>query len=319
MEIKDRLNGILQDAVLEMRGDGKAGSGMQLAIQSVAAAAVEDPTLFVQEWPFFSSARKGAPTRGFLRLSRKPILKSSEITHPHIVLLMDEGVTHFVDFAEGVGEEGIFVANTKLSPDEVARRYHLTGTVVTIDGDGISSKHLSKPLGNISVFAILMELLPGFDPESARERLRYILKKRNLPSVLVEKNITIYNESLGQGKMALCREAKAGEHQTKAFDGYGDLVPGAQSRLRLSRTNHTAAYARTGYVLHFEDPTHQCTGCGHCIMNCPENIIRFVPDPKKGLQVTGADISSYCKLCRECIEICPKDLFSEVPKLEVLS
>ncbi|MDO8644320.1 MAG: 4Fe-4S dicluster domain-containing protein, partial [bacterium] len=49
-----------------------------------------------------------------------------------------------------------------------------------------------------------------------------------------------------------------------------------------------------------------------CIINCPENIIRFVPDEKKGVKVLGADTNQFCKLCRECIEVCPVDLFKEV-------
>ena len=68
---------------------------------------------------------------------------------------------------------------------------------------------------------------------------------------------------------------------------------------------------RSGFRLVFEDPQSACTGCAHCITNCPEGIIRWTPNPETGLKVHGADVSSFCKLCGECIEICPEKLFKE--------
>ena len=54
---------ILEQGVLEVRGDGKAGGGLVLAFQSLAALFSSLPNTHVQEWPFFSSARRGANIR----------------------------------------------------------------------------------------------------------------------------------------------------------------------------------------------------------------------------------------------------------------
>lgn len=320
MEMRlDRLERILTDGVLEIRGDGRAGSGIVLALQALAAVAIADPQLHAQEWPFFSSARKGAPTRGFLRISRRPILKASEITAPHIAILMDPGVATMVDFAQGVPRDGIFVLNTTETPAVAAARYRLSGHVYTIAGDAIAVPFLPKPLGNISVFALLTELLPGFDPRTARERLVSLLKKRRLPESLVAANGRLFDASLGQARHADCDNAAPTDHRPTLCQAHGEVAPGAQSRLRLSRTNLTSAYARTGFRLHFADPEGLCNGCGHCIVNCPENIIQFHPDPSVGVRVTGADIGNYCKLCSECIAICPKGLFTEITDFTVTS
>ncbi|MBI2345414.1 MAG: 2-oxoacid:acceptor oxidoreductase family protein [Deltaproteobacteria bacterium] len=311
--IASRLDDLLATEGLEIRADGRAGSGAVLTMQALAAVAVANPRLHVQEWPFFSSARKGAPTRGFLRISRRPIAKASEITHPHIACLLDEGVTTTVDFAQGVPHGGIFILNTTRSPEDGARRFRLSGRVVTIDGDGIAQRFLKKPIGNISLLACLTELLPGFDQEVTQERLRWLLGRRRLPASMIEANCNLFAASLGCANIADCDEAGPTDHQPSPFPGYGDLAPGAQSRLRLSRNNLTSAYARTGYRLKFADPEGICNGCGHCIVNCPENIIEFHPDPAIGVRVTGALITQYCKLCHECIAICPKGLFTEAP------
>ncbi len=315
--IFSRLEEILRNDVLEIRGDGRAGSGMLLALQSVAAVGVTLPQMYVQEWPFFSSARKGAPTRGFLRLSNKPINKSSEVTTPHIAVAMDEGVTRQVDFAQGVVPGGIFIMNTALTPEEVARKYRLSGRVYTIAGDGISAKHMKSPMGNISVFALFAQIIPGFDPLRARQELEKMLTKRRLPQAIIQSNCDVFDASLGRAEHGDFDFSSAEDHAPTLFHGYGELAPGAQSRLRLSRTNLTSAYARTGFSLRFQDPRNDCNGCGHCIINCPENIIEFVPDEELGVRVTGADVGNYCKLCRECISVCPKQLFTEVPDAEL--
>lgn len=311
--IAEQLQSLLENDVLELRGDGRAGSGLVLTMQSVAAVAVLDPTLHVQEWPFFSSARKGAPTRSFLRIGRKPILKASDITAPHISIMMDEGVSAMVDFAQGVKRGGIFVLNSTRSPEEAAKKFKLSGRVYTIDGDKISEAFLKKPLGNISVFALLMEILPGFEPAVALKRLAELLKKRRLPESLIQANCKLFEASLGKARFVDADYATLADHAVMPFGGWGELMPGAQSRLRLSRANLTSTYARTGYKLSFSDPENSCNGCSHCIINCPENIIHFQPDAENGVRVTGADIKGYCKLCRECITICPKQLFTEVP------
>ncbi len=303
---------IMTTSALEIRADGRAGSGVVLTMQSLASMAAADPNFFVQEWPFFSSARKGAPTRGFLRLSRNPIVTGSPIAQPHISILMDPGVTAFVDFAQGVLPGSIFVVNTPMDPHTTAARYHLTGRVYTIDGDGLAMRYLKKPLGNISVFALLSQIIPGLDPAHAESHLIHMLEKRRLPKALIAANRQLFAASADQVHSATCADARPNEHQAKTFTGYGELAPGAQSRLRLSKQQLTSAYARTGFRLQFDDPHDLCNGCGHCIINCPENIIEFRPDPSVGVKVTGAQISQYCKLCHECIAICPKKLFSEV-------
>lgn len=309
--IAGRLETILKEEALEIRGDGRAGSGLVMTMQALAAVAIQNSDFHVQEWPFFSPARKGFPTRSFLRLSLKPIEKACEITRPHLSIMMDEGVSKMVDFAEGVVPGGIFLLNTPLSPAAAAKRFRLSGRVVTIDGDGLAKRFLKKPLGNISVFAALAEILPHFDLKMAGKGLEELLRKRRLPDSLIESNMNLFQASLGAARFEDCESALPAESKPAAFRGYGNMLPGAQSPLRLSRLNMTAAYAPSRTILKFADPENLCNGCGYCIINCPENIIQFVPDAQIGVRVLGADISHYCKLCRECIEVCPKKLFME--------
>jgi pyruvate ferredoxin oxidoreductase gamma subunit len=299
--------------VLEIRGDGKAGGGLVLAFQSLANLALTDPALHVQEWPFFSSARRGANIRSFVRISARPIRIACEVTRPSMVLLMDEGAARSVDFAQGVPAGGTFVLNTRHTPEEVAKHYRLSGRVFTIAGDDIGIRHLKASIGNVSAYVAMAQAIGGFEPATVIDTFLATLKKRRIPDSLLQRNREALEASLAEVRSGVFDESRSGDHEAPGFAGYGDLPPGAQTALRLSQSNQTAFYARSGVRLHFADPEGKCNGCAHCITNCPEGIILWKPDPAIGVKVTGAQVSTYCKLCNECISVCPFDLFTEMP------
>lgn len=307
------LDHIISQDVLDVRGDGKAGGGLVLAMQSFAALCIRDTTLHVQEWPFFSSARKGAAVRSFLRVSKKPITLACEVTRPHLAILMDDGAAKFVDFAHGVHVGGTFILNTDRTPEIVAKHYKLSGRVITIAGDKLGEKYLGAPRGNISVYAAMIKAVPSLNASDGKDVLRHILEKRRIPQALLEANLTVYEASLDACHIGTFECASAQDHQPQRFEGYGDLPIGAQTGLRISLGNITAHYARTGYRVAFVDPEKRCTGCTYCVINCPENIIEFHPDRERGILVTGADFNTYCKNCSECISVCPEKLFIEKP------
>lgn len=311
------LQDVLRDSVLEIRGDGKAGGGLVLAFQSLANLCLSDPGIYVQEWPFFSSARRGANIRSFLRTSRKPINAACEVTRPVMTVLMNEGTARSMDFAQGVPRGGTFVINTRHTPQECARHYHLSGRVFTVPGDDIGAKHLKHPIGNVSVYIAAARAIGSFATETIVESFLETLKKRHVPAGVVERNRAALLASAESVCEAMCDEALPGDHELAKWGGYGVLPVGAQTALRLSQANRTADYAPSGLRLRFEDALTACTGCAHCITNCPEGIIRFVPDDQRDLLVTGVDVSTFCKLCHECIEVCPEHLFKAVPYEEV--
>lgn len=302
---------ILEDSVLEVRGDGKAGGGLVLAFQSLAALFSSLSHLHVQEWPFFSSARRGANIRSFLRVSAKPIDVGCEVTRPVVTLLMDEVTGNTVDFADGVPHGGTFVINTRRTPEECAKHFRLSGRVLTVPGDDLGAKYLKAPIGNVSAYVAMTEAIGGLDMDVVVGMFLGQLKKRRIPDVLIERNREALHATKAAIQVGEFDMARPGDHATTKFAGYGELPIGAQTRLRLSQNNHTASFARSGFRLLFEDPEKKCTGCSHCITNCPEGIIRFEPDAERGVLVTGADVSSFCKLCGECIAVCPEQLFKE--------
>ena len=309
IDLRDRI----RTSVLDVRGDGKAGGGLVLAFQSLANLMLQDSSLHVQEWPFFSSARRGANIRSFLRVSAKPILAACEVTRPALSILMDEGASRSADFTQGVPAGGTFVLNTPHSPEECAAHYGLNGRVVTVAGDAIGAEHLKHTIGNVSIYVAVAHAIGGFSNSAIIESFVQTLSKRHVPQSIVERNRTALNASLDAIQEGVFEGDGTQRRASAPWLGYGYLPVGAQTALRLSAANQTATFAPSGLRLRFDDPKTMCNGCAHCITNCPEGIIRFVPHKELGLLVTGVDVSTYCKLCGECIAVCPEHLFLEVP------
>lgn len=293
---------------IDLRGHGKAGGGLMLAIQAFAAAAAETPGLDVQDWPLFTSARKGATVCAYLRIARGKVEQSSAVTEPDVAVLMNEAAAEEVDFAEGT-RDALYVVNTWHSPEMAAARYRLGGTVVTIPGDDLGRKYLGRPLANIAVLAALVRATGLVEPGRARASLESRLVKRRLPRRIVDANIAMFDAAQDRMRVG---EYPPQAHPHKIFQGYGDLPAGAQGALRTSLKNRTSGYGRPGVKVEFVDPSSRCNGCSLCVVQCPEEIIQFNPHPEKGTLVYGARFSDSCKVCRECVAACPLDLFREV-------
>jgi 2-oxoacid:acceptor oxidoreductase gamma subunit (pyruvate/2-ketoisovalerate family) len=296
---------------IDVRGHGKAGGGLILAMQSFGAAIATDPKMDVQDWPLFSSARKGANVCAYMRIALGSVEMTCQVTEPDIALLMNEAAAVEVDFAQGT-DAGIYVVNTADSPERTAERYRLGGTVITIAGDALGLEFLGRPLANVAVVAALAKVTGLVACDVARESIRKSLTKRRIPDRLVVANMSLFDAALERVRIAEISPGPGTVHARPSFKGYGKLPIAAQSELRTSHHNHTAGYGRPGVRIEFADPTSRCNGCSLCVVQCPEGIIEFTADPSRGAIVHGARFADFCKACRECIAACPLDLFSEV-------
>jgi len=294
---------------IDLRGDGKAGGGLVLVVQAFGAALAADPALDVQDWPLFSSARKGANVRAWLRVARGRVDDVSQVTAPDVAILMNEAAAEEVDFAEGT-RRALFVVNAADAPEAVAARYRLDGTVATVAADALGARHLGRPLGNVAVLAALVRTTALVEPAVARASLARGLEKRRLPSRIVDANLALFDEALEAVRVA--EVAGGADHRRAPFAGYGALPAGAQAALRSARRHRTAGYGRPGVKIAFADEASRCNGCSLCVVQCPEGIIEFEPDPQRGTIVNGARFDDFCKACRECVTACPLDLFHEL-------
>ncbi len=306
--IKQRLQ---RGDSIDLRGHGKAGGGLVLAIQTFGEALTANPELDVLDWPLFSSARKGANVCAYLRIARGQVENTSRVTNPDIALLMNEAAADDLDFAEGTSG-ALYLINTERTPEQASQKYRLAGTVVTVPGDAIGREFLKRPLANIAVLAALVKATELVTMADARGSLEHRLEKRRVPRRIIDANLAMFDAAANSSRMMEIAPREDTVHTVAPHRGYGDLPVGAQSKLRTSLTNRTASYGRPGVAIEFEDLASKCNGCSLCVVQCPEGIIQFTPDPDRGTIVHGATFSTYCKTCRECIAACPLHLFREV-------
>jgi 2-oxoacid:acceptor oxidoreductase gamma subunit (pyruvate/2-ketoisovalerate family) len=62
--------------------------------------------------PSFGAERRGAPVSASTRIDSRPILRRSQVTHPDIVVVLDESLLDVVDVAEGIKPGGTIIVNS---------------------------------------------------------------------------------------------------------------------------------------------------------------------------------------------------------------
>ena len=270
-----------------MRGDGKAGGGLVLAFQSLAALfAARRRRLHVQEWPFFSSARRGANIRSFLRVSRQP--DHGRLRGDATGARAADGrrrPARSVDFAAGRAARAARSCSTRAARPRSARVTSASPAASSPCRATTSARATSSTRSATSPpTSRWREAIGGFERERrGRVVPRACSRKRRIPDVADRPQPRgARGQRRGDPHRRRSTRPRAGDHAPPRFAGYGELPLGAQTALRLSRDNRTADYARSGFRLRFEDPSDACTGCAHCITNCPEGIIRFRPDAERG-------------------------------------
>lgn len=120
----------------EIRFHGRGGQGAVTASRILAQAAFEEGK-YVVSFPFFGTERRGAPVTAFTRIDDKPILLKTQIYNPDIVVILDPYVLRTGDVASGIKNGGIFIINSRKSPEE----FGLHEKTVTVDATSIAVSH----------------------------------------------------------------------------------------------------------------------------------------------------------------------------------
>ena len=103
----------LERRVYEIRWHGRGGQGAVTAAVLLAEAAyLYEGYAGVAAAPSFGAERRGAPVSASTRIDSRPILRRSQVTHPDIVVVLDETLIDVVDVTEGIKSGGAVVINT---------------------------------------------------------------------------------------------------------------------------------------------------------------------------------------------------------------
>ena len=106
--------------MIEIRLHGRGGQGAVTSAELLALAAINQGK-YAQAFPSFGPERRGAPVVAFCRIDDKPIKIRANIYHPDIVLVLDPSILRLINVTAGLKEDGILVANTKYSGEELRK------------------------------------------------------------------------------------------------------------------------------------------------------------------------------------------------------
>jgi pyruvate ferredoxin oxidoreductase gamma subunit len=174
--------------MIEIRFHGRGGQGAVTSAELLAMAAINEGR-YAQAFPSFGPERRGAPVVAYCRIDDHPIRVRANIYEPDLVLVLDGSILKIVDVAAGLKPDGILVANTPFSPQELRSRLKISQKVATVNATQIAKEVLGLPITNTTMLGSLIKVSGVIDRESLIEPLRKRFGR------IAEKNISAYRQA----------------------------------------------------------------------------------------------------------------------------
>lgn len=144
--------------MVEIRWHARGGQGAKTAAMFVAEAVLEKGK-YGQGFPEYGPERRGAPVRGYTRVSEAPIRRHCSIESPGIVIILDPTLLDSPAAAvtAGTGDGTVFLVNTSESPAAIRERLNVNGArVYTVDATQIALDSFGRPIPNMPMVGALL-------------------------------------------------------------------------------------------------------------------------------------------------------------------
>ncbi len=175
----------------EIRWHGRGGQGAKTAAIFLAEA-VLDQGKHSQGFPEYGPERRGAPIRGYTRISDEPIRLHCSIAEPDIVIVLDPTLldSPAAGVTSGTGPGTVFLINTVEAPQAIRERLGVDGgTIHTVDASLIAKECFGKPIPNMPMIGALSAVTDVIDMEDLKASMAARLKKK-FSQAVVDGNIT---------------------------------------------------------------------------------------------------------------------------------
>ena len=157
--------------MLEVRFHGRGGQGAVTCTELVAKAAIAEGK-YAQAFPSFGAERRGAPVMAFLRVSDEPIRIRQKIYEPDVVVVLDPTLLGLPSVVEGLKEDGLIIANSPKTPQELQKEYGFKQKVATVDATKIALDTLRLPITNTTMLGALVKVTQVVSMEALTEALQ---------------------------------------------------------------------------------------------------------------------------------------------------
>ncbi|MDA7857954.1 2-oxoacid:acceptor oxidoreductase family protein [bacterium] len=169
--------------LIEVRFHGRGGQGAKTAADLLAITALESGK-YIQAFPEYGPERAGAPIRAFTRISDEPINIHCGVTNPEVVVVIDPTLLEAVNVTEGLGDDGVLLANTEDGPEAIRKKINFKGgKVFTVDATKIALDTLGLAIPNTPMLGALIKATGLVSLDDLKEKV----KKKFLKKIGEEK------------------------------------------------------------------------------------------------------------------------------------
>lgn len=164
----------------EIRWHGRGGQGAKTAATFLAEA-VLDKGMHSQGFPEYGPERRGAPVRGYTRISDHPIRLHCAIAHPDFVIVLDPTLIESAaaGVADGTTDDTLFLINTMDAPAAVRKRLGIKGgKVFTVDASLIAQESFGRSIPNMPMIGALAKVGDVISLEELTGAMAARLKKK---------------------------------------------------------------------------------------------------------------------------------------------
>jgi len=143
--------------MVEIRWHARGGQGAKTAAMFLAEAVLEKGK-YGQGFPEYGPERRGAPMRGFTRISENPIRRHCNVENPGIVIILDPTLLDSPAAAvtAGTDKDTVFVVNTTETPAFIKDKMKVKAAVHTVDATGIALDTIGRPIPNMPMIGALL-------------------------------------------------------------------------------------------------------------------------------------------------------------------
>ncbi len=164
----------------EIRWHGRGGQGAKTAAIFLAEA-VLDQGMHSQGFPEYGPERRGAPVRGFTRISDKPIRLHCSVAKPQIVIVLDPTLIESASagVTDGTDVSTVYIINTMETPAAIRAKLGVKGgTIHTVDASLIAQECFGRAIPNMPMIGALTNVSDVITLEDVTSAMARRLKKK---------------------------------------------------------------------------------------------------------------------------------------------
>jgi pyruvate ferredoxin oxidoreductase gamma subunit len=142
----------------EIRFHGLGGQGVVACGELIAIAALYEGK-FCRAFPFYGSARRGAPVLAFAQIGDESEATRSMIYNPGHIFVMDPAIIETTDITDGLKKGGTILFNTKLSLEDAASLFEIDLSKLSVlDATGIAERVIGLPIPNTTMLGAFSKM-----------------------------------------------------------------------------------------------------------------------------------------------------------------